>query len=701
METSALIASVDEERGRSSFLSLAKRLTHRDPVIVSVSPSENYLMVRGDKEALGLTIEMFYANVGFEPRTELEVVISQSTMLAFLTGGENAFLSVLPGIFRQTSFPDLIRKVIVKGSKPEVVTALKRLVHMSTDLTQLNPSETLLPVVNSDPQALPRTNAPQSLVPPLSHALGLPPGSTPASTSTGLNDMLFSNLREFFPPTRPLANGFHADGHRQGMQTPSLSPSSAFVAAGVFPSNHTSRTAPLPSPFVNPVSSEQNQNRTPQMAPAQTAAAAAAAGGGGGGTGGRLSNAAAPGMGAPPGTATIAEDQAYPQYPSPPLPTQTTTHGGPPRVRNDWNLNVGFEVPPQVGSPYPLISGNGGSAHNTNGEVSVFEGPLARKGPFGPFSRHGPRGHFPHTHNESAQPPPYTETPVIMGAQREIPARGGFHGLSRDAPFRPQPQLPEWSSSRRRMNHSGAGRTGGLEKKELPVPESIVRRLVGRGGATVTNLECATGATVTLKGYEGDRPIRMMRIEGIEAQVHRCYHLACARLALLGVRLEAPREVEATVLRVPEECVGRVVGPKGTTARVIEHDSGAVISITRRSRLNPLLSGEFESGLVAEEGRMGRELGIEGLEREGLRRLREVLPGTRPVLVVGTEESRRRALEMVDSMVKGHGQAEAEANGGGNSSRSVVDVVEVPPCFFNVVTNAWTKSVCADSVPVY
>uniref|UniRef100_A0A0G4HWQ0 K Homology domain-containing protein n=1 Tax=Chromera velia CCMP2878 TaxID=1169474 RepID=A0A0G4HWQ0_9ALVE len=638
MSVSTVLVCLDAEPDRQYLKNLVQRVTPHEPVEIALPQSAVALILRGEGEALALAVTMFYGTV-MPKFAEIELVVSHATVMAFRTYGEEATVRVVPGFLRQPSFSHLLRKITLRGTSTGVMGALSRLLHLSSsDLHLLSPAQPLIALSDAEGEAVLRSAPPQSSTVSFpAPALQQTPTSFPAASPPPLSHALGG-------PSGSAASATNGWVLSQLGQLLPASPANRFHGEG----QH-----------------QQQQQQTPSGLPPPYSAASPTStiGGGGGASLTQTPNA----MGASPYVAPMTPVQTFPPHPGLGNRAGLVSGGG---AREEQR---GMMTP-----SYPSYPSGGGTPGMTGTEGGtpgvIIPGPITIKQNGAVNLERGPNNGGTITMQHLSRSRDQQDPSLQSARARTLEQQGHApHGFSSSA-------------------------SSDIAVEEIIVPEPVIKRLVGRGGSTVTGLECASGASMTIVGQEEGSPFRTLRIAGTRQQVRRGYHLASSRLALLGVQLDAHREVQALVVLIREEDVGRVVGPKGTTARMIEHESGAVLSITRRSRANPLL-------------RMREALGDTPLgsqDAQVLKTLCEVVPGTRAVLIVGNAEARQRARTIVENLTSSEDVAAAMMPGPSPQSaqqqsnaslRNTVIAIEVPSSCFNAVTSTWAKSVCSEGPP--
>jgi far upstream element-binding protein len=115
---------------------------------------------------------------------------------------------------------------------------------------------------------------------------------------------------------------------------------------------------------------------------------------------------------------------------------------------------------------------------------------------------------------------------------------------------------------------------------KIDCPQSLVGKVIGKGGETIKGLSSATGAKVVIDQQSmADGEPRKIVITGTEAQIEKVTKM-CEEImngphgTLTAVQAAQPGAVVINV-ECPKECVGRVIGRGGETIKGIQLATGA------------------------------------------------------------------------------------------------------------------------------
>lgn len=137
------------------------------------------------------------------------------------------------------------------------------------------------------------------------------------------------------------------------------------------------------------------------------------------------------------------------------------------------------------------------------------------------------------------------------------------------------------------------------------VPVEAVGLIVGRGGATVRQIQQDSGASIDISREEDTPPALGDRVVALRGEAD-AKAKACEQILLRVFQAQGVEDHDAGifVLIVPSSSTGFIIGPKGTTITGIMESSGADISISRTciegTELQPIsVSGDLKQVLAA------------------------------------------------------------------------------------------------------
>lgn len=137
------------------------------------------------------------------------------------------------------------------------------------------------------------------------------------------------------------------------------------------------------------------------------------------------------------------------------------------------------------------------------------------------------------------------------------------------------------------------------------VPVEAVGLIVGRGGATVRQIQQDTGAAIDISTEEDTPPSLGDRVVALRGDAS-AKEEACKEILQRVFQTQGVEDCEAGifVLIIPASSTGFIIGPKGTTVTSIMESSGADINISRTcidgTDLQPIsISGDLRQVLSA------------------------------------------------------------------------------------------------------
>lgn len=133
--------------------------------------------------------------------------------------------------------------------------------------------------------------------------------------------------------------------------------------------------------------------------------------------------------------------------------------------------------------------------------------------------------------------------------------------------------------------YGGAG--GGQEEQQstklIGVPDEMVGKIIGKLGSTIKQIQDISGAHMDIaKACEPGVFDRTITITGIPSQIEKCEELI--RTKIDGGNLPVAPSVNGiaeTVVQIPDDMVGRVIGKGGSTIKEIQDQSGAHMDIAK------------------------------------------------------------------------------------------------------------------------
>lgn len=133
---------------------------------------------------------------------------------------------------------------------------------------------------------------------------------------------------------------------------------------------------------------------------------------------------------------------------------------------------------------------------------------------------------------------------------------------------------------------------GSATSKIVHVPNDMVGKIIGKGGATIRQLQDLSGAHVDVaKAPLGNEPTRRVTLTGSYEQVEKCNEYIEMKLAGqslpgatggMGAPGMAPIMSDSEMrVQIPNDMVGKVIGKGGETIRSIQDQSGAHMDIAK------------------------------------------------------------------------------------------------------------------------
>jgi len=140
-----------------------------------------------------------------------------------------------------------------------------------------------------------------------------------------------------------------------------------------------------------------------------------------------------------------------------------------------------------------------------------------------------------------------------------------------------------------------AGATGTDKTEETyPVPDDIVGRIIGKGGATIRSIENISGAHIDIPPECAPGTTdRMITITGTAAQIAYCKAIVQQKVDGGGEStIPLPAEgqgdptnpVSTKIVQCPNDHVGRIIGKGGATIRQMQELSGAHIDVAKECK---------------------------------------------------------------------------------------------------------------------
>ena len=138
---------------------------------------------------------------------------------------------------------------------------------------------------------------------------------------------------------------------------------------------------------------------------------------------------------------------------------------------------------------------------------------------------------------------------------------------------------------------------GSATSRTVQVPNDMVGKIIGKGGATIRQLQDLSGAHVDVaKQPLVGEATRRVTLTGSPEQVEKCNNLIQMKLSgeqLPGVQGQAAVMGESEMrVYIPNDMVGKVIGKGGETIRSLQDQSGAHMDVAKvswpcRARLRP------------------------------------------------------------------------------------------------------------------
>merc|ERR1711990_220278 len=106
----------------------------------------------------------------------------------------------------------------------------------------------------------------------------------------------------------------------------------------------------------------------------------------------------------------------------------------------------------------------------------------------------------------------------------------------------------------------------------LPCPQTVVGKIIGRGGETIMALQQRTGCHIQIDQKVPQGQPRIVTITGPPSSVA----VACQMVKELidGSAQPNPQGSEVLVVDVPADMVGRIIGRRGETIKSLQNMSG-------------------------------------------------------------------------------------------------------------------------------
>lgn len=171
-------------------------------------------------------------------------------------------------------------------------------------------------------------------------------------------------------------------------------------------------------------------------------------------------------------------------------------------------------------------------------------------------------------HHRSPSPGPIGEDPAVTAARNTAAA----------GPSREELERRRAAEDARRAAEDAAN---AIITRTLECPQSMVGRIIGRGGETIKSLQASSGAHVAIDQNVDEGAPRKIVISGATACVDVATDLVENLLLGTGVGgglLVTPGQVTRHV-ECPKEAVGKIIGRGGETIRGIQMATGARLQI--------------------------------------------------------------------------------------------------------------------------
>ena len=134
----------------------------------------------------------------------------------------------------------------------------------------------------------------------------------------------------------------------------------------------------------------------------------------------------------------------------------------------------------------------------------------------------------------------------------------------------------------------------GAPEESYPVPNDIVGRIIGKGGATIRSIENISGAHIDIPAEcEPGSTDRMIKISGTPAQIAYCKAIVQQKVEGGGEStIPLPQEgqgdpsnpVATKIVHCPNDQVGRIIGKAGATIRQMQELSGAHVDVAKECK---------------------------------------------------------------------------------------------------------------------
>lgn len=127
---------------------------------------------------------------------------------------------------------------------------------------------------------------------------------------------------------------------------------------------------------------------------------------------------------------------------------------------------------------------------------------------------------------------------------------------------------------------------GSATSRTVQVPNDMVGKIIGKGGATIRQLQDLSGAHVDVaKQPLAGEATRRVTLTGSPEQVEKCNNLIQMKLSgeqLPGVQGQAAVMGESEMrVYIPNDMVGKVIGKGGETIRSLQDQSGAHMDVAK------------------------------------------------------------------------------------------------------------------------
>ncbi|EGD75849.1 hypothetical protein, variant [Salpingoeca rosetta] len=114
------------------------------------------------------------------------------------------------------------------------------------------------------------------------------------------------------------------------------------------------------------------------------------------------------------------------------------------------------------------------------------------------------------------------------------------------------------------------------------IPDDHVGRVIGRQGSTIRQIQELSGAHMDIaKECRPGEYQREVTVTGTPAQVEKCEELIRKKVSGESLPPAPTRSANDTIITIPDEMVGRIIGKGGCTIRELQDNSGAHMDVAK------------------------------------------------------------------------------------------------------------------------